>query len=98
MINKELISRLKNKDFFSIAKIIDNEYIGGEEYFSSSRTLDYYFLCSDKCDSASMIRVYDNGIIKRLGSDTEGYEEIQPPTYKRVCEWILKEERETNED
>lgn len=90
------------KEWFEIAKAIDNEYIGkgpvgnGDtgKFRVGRAELGYTRMFTDAVDSACSIRVYwDIGdrIIKKItvnGEYTEGYQPIQPGTWKRVMEKI----------
>lgn len=71
-----------------LATRIDNEYIGSEKTFTVERKNGYYYLNTNRCDSAGMIKVYTNGIgiekITILGEHTEGWDEIQKGTYENI--------------
>jgi hypothetical protein len=79
---------------FSIAKIIDNDYIGKEDTFEYYRYAGYYWLSSGQCDDSSFVRVYSDidfcKIIKIeiLGRSTDGWQDIQYETFKIVEEYM----------
>ena len=76
------------KDYlFSLAKTVDNNFIGSEYTFTCDKIKDHFLLTTNKCDGASLIRVYPNitGItVMRLGPDTEDWAEIHQATYERI--------------
>ena len=71
-----------------LATRIDNDYIGSEKTFTAERKNGYYYLTTNKCDSASIIKVFTNGTgidkITILGEHTEGWDEIQNGTYGNI--------------
>ena len=90
IITKELLHSITDKDFFSIAKIIDNCFIGTFDTFSCAYINGKYYLTTNRCDEASCIRIYDDGKIERIAGDTDGYEEIQKTTYENIFKWLLE--------
>ena len=82
------------KDFFEIAKIIDNNFIGSEETFTAERKNSYYYLTTNKCDYCSCIRVFcDIGSVNidsidRIANDTNGYEKIHKETALKVKKYV----------
>ena len=82
------------KDFFEIAKIIDNNFIGSEETFTAERKNGYYYLTTNKCDDCSCIRVFceigsiNIDSIDRIGSDTNAYQEIHKETALKVKKYV----------
>ena len=82
---------LTKEDFYEIAKIIDNDFIGAKKFFICQYDNKYkrYDLTTNKCDEASLIRVYNNGTIERMSYDTEGFKKINQTTYYNVFEWVL---------
>ncbi len=82
------------KDFFEIAKIIDNNFIGSEETFTAERKNGYYYLTTNKCDDCSCIRVFCEPIsinidnIDRIADDTDGYEKIHKETALKVKKYV----------
>lgn len=89
--SKEKLNKLKREDWYQIAKIIDTEYIGSKDSFTCNyinyMNNGFYYLTTNKCDDASMIKVYSDKIC-RLANDTNGYEEIQKQTYKNIDNYI----------
>jgi hypothetical protein len=83
------ILKLKESDYFSIAKCIDNEYIGREKYFRFEIKGGVITLSTSSCDMASFIKVYHNNYaciynISIMGHHTDGWEEITNETFKKV--------------
>lgn len=82
------------KDFFEIAKIIDNNFIGSEETFTAERKNGYYYLTTNKCDDCSCVRVFceprsiNIDSIDRIGSDTNSYEQIHKETALKVKKYV----------
>ena len=89
-ISKEILLNFSTNDFYEIAKIIDNDFIGTKDYFLCDYKKGYYLLATDKCDFCCDIRIYEDGKIYRLGEDTEGYQEIHKITYNNIFKWILE--------
>ncbi len=87
-IHDIVCSTLTQEQWRILATRIDNNYIGSEKTFTAERKNGYYYLTTNKCDNASMIKVFTNvvGIYKItiLGEHTEGWEEIQKGTYENV--------------
>lgn len=87
--------KLSKANWLRIACRIDGDFIGSDNNFSCDKTPEFYFLTTNLCDEASLIKVfvnniYEDGIIKieRLGFDTNGWEEIHSMTYKSVQEML----------
>lgn len=87
-ILKESIPNFKKEDFYEIAKIIDNDFIGSLDTFSYDFNNEYYLLNTNKCDNASVIKIYSNGAILIIADDEYGYREIHFDTYKNIIEYI----------
>ena len=89
-----ICSELTRLQWLQLASIIDNGFIGTEKHFLAERRNGYYYLETNKCDEVSLIRVYCkigvSGIdkITRLGSDTEGWKEVHPETYKSMANYL----------
>ena len=79
---------MSQDEFFEIAKIIDNEYIGKRETFTARKGKTYWHLSTNVCDWAYCIRVYvtNNKIstIEVLGEDTPDWRPIMPKTWNRI--------------
>jgi hypothetical protein len=94
MKNINVFYVLSIDDFFNIAKIIDNDFIGSEKSFTAERKKDYVYLTTNKCDDCSSVKIYceprsiNISKIERLGSDTEGFQEIQNETYLKIENYI----------
>jgi len=90
----ETFKVFSKNDFYNIAKIIDNNFIGSEETFTTERKKGYYYLTTNKCDDCSFVKIFSQigniniDKIERLGSDTDGFEEIYPKTYDNVKKYI----------
>lgn len=69
---------------YEIAKLIDGDYVGASDTFTVKNNSDLIYITTDKCDDASMIKIYRNGNIKRLGPDTTGWVCLQPETIRRI--------------
>lgn len=71
-----------------LASIIDADFIGSDNTFTSDYEYGYYYLTTNKCDSASFLKVFTGGIginkITILGEHTEGWVEIRKGTYKNI--------------
>ena len=82
------------KDFYTIAKIIDNNFNGKEDSFTCERKKGYYYLNTNKCDDCSIIRIFckigniNIEKIERIGSDTVSYQEIHKETYLKIEKYI----------
>ncbi len=91
-INTVACSELTQEQWRRLASRIDNEFTGSEKTFTAERKNGYYFLTTNKCDWASFIKVYTNGIgidkITILGNHTDGWDEIQKGTYKGVGKFL----------
>ena len=89
-----ICSALSSYEWIRLAGHIDNGFFGSEKTFSAERKNGYYYLNTNKCDDASMVRVYcqigAEGIdkIERLGEDTDGWQEINPNTYKSLEKFL----------
>lgn len=75
------------EDWLKIAKMIDTEYIDSDSFeFICKPT--HYFLTTNKCDNASLIRCFTchGHIIRitRVGPDTESWQEVHDKTYDRI--------------
>jgi len=83
---------MNKETFYEIAKLVDNDFIGSEKTFTYSRFIGYALLSTNRCDEASMIRVYTDRVtvfkIERNGPDTDGYESIQEFTKKKVRHFL----------
>lgn len=83
-MNKEVL--------FQLSKLIDNEYISKRDSFSATRKNGYWYLSTNKCDSASFIKVYEvnNKIssIKVLGEYTNGWQDIQKETWMNIIRYL----------
>jgi hypothetical protein len=95
--NKILIRDLTNEDYYMIAKIIDNEFIGTEKTFTASKLLNRVRLSTNNCDFASFINIFHDNVkitsIKRLGEDTDSWKEICNETYQIIIEWYNKQSK-----
>lgn len=75
---------------YDVAKVVDNDFNGTIDTFTIKKRDNYFYLTTNRCDWASLIRVYftkgERGISKvtRLCDDTDGWQEIQPETYDRI--------------
>ncbi len=87
-IQNVVCSAFTQEQWRRLATQIDNEYIGSGNTFKAERKNGYYYLTTNRCDGASIIKVFTNGIgipkIMILGEHTEGWEEIQKGTYEDV--------------
>ena len=90
---------ISSKQLFEIAKIIDNEYIGKEDYFKIYKTQTVIHLSSTRCDNCSTIKIFlefvpneifdmQIKVIRRLVGDTPGWKTIHTETIKRVNEFL----------
>jgi len=85
-----ICSNLSLNSWRRLAGRIDNGFFDSEETFSVVRKNGYYYLNTNRCDDVSMVKVHCKiGVneidkIERLGADTDGWQEIQPNTYKSV--------------
>lgn len=89
------IHNLTLNQWFEIAKIVDNDYIGSHSSFKAKRSMSgVWHLSTDRCDSASLIKVYDNAgngelsLVERLGPDTEGWQEVTEITFDKIVKYI----------
>lgn len=93
-IHNVVCSAFTQEQWRILATRIDNEYIGSEKTFTAVRKNGYYYLNTNRCDSAGMIKVYSNGIgidkITILGEHTEGWDEIQKGTYGNIKRSLKK--------
>ena len=96
-ILKQIIcSDLSKEDWRRLAGRIDSTFFESEKTFQVDRLNGYYYLTTNACDDASLIKVYcqvnKQGIekIERLGEDTDGWQEVHANTYNNV-ENFLKE-------
>lgn len=86
--------RITAQQWFRIAKIISNEYIGADDFFLVDWFPGYYYLSTSRCDSTPFIRVYTNGALTRiekikiLGEFDEDWREIYPSTYEKIDEYL----------
>lgn len=83
---------MEKEVLFSIAKIIDNEYVGKGETFTATRKGSYWYLSTNICDMASFIKVFekDNKIssIYVLGDYTNGWEEVSEYTWEKIKKYL----------
>jgi len=84
---------MNEAQLFQIAKIIDNEYIGKEKTFTANRIdFTYWYLTTNFCDSASLIRVYEkNNKVSTIhvnGEYTDGWQDIHPKTWAKVSQYL----------
>lgn len=77
---------------FEIAKIIDNEYRGCRSTFTATRKVGYWYLSTNKCDWAFLIKVFETNnkisSIKVIGDQTDGWDDIQPATWSRIEKYL----------
>lgn len=82
--------------FYAIANIIDNDFAGSFETFTCERRIGYHLLSTNRCDEASMIRIYNdfNTVFKieRSGPDTDGYEDIQSFTKQKISLFLYQKD------
>jgi len=89
-----ICSDLSPNSWRRLAGRIDNGFFDSEETFSAVRKNGYYYLNTNRCDDVSMVKVHCKiGVkeidkIERLGEDTDGWQEIQPNTYKSVEKFL----------
>lgn len=83
---------LTTDQLFSIAKILDNEYIGKEKTFTAERRSGIWHLSTNRCDSASFIKIFEDnkgvGIIMILGPDDDHWRSITENSYDRVKNYL----------
>jgi hypothetical protein len=80
---------LSKEQYYEIAKIIDDDFVGSFETFTATKKDNVMFLTSNRCDYSSLVRVTENDgrfYIERLGPDTGSWQEINPATYKRISD------------
>ena len=81
---------LSTDDWRRLAGHIDTGFFDSEKTFSAVRKDGYYYLNTNRCDDVSIVKVHCmfgvSGIykIERISEDTDGWEEIQPKTYRSV--------------
>ena len=81
------IDNFTQKDFYEIAKIIDNDFFGTFETFTAEKIKDFYYLSTNRVDSSSIIKVYSDKITL-INDSTSGFQEIQPDTKLQILNWI----------
>lgn len=80
---------LNGRQWKRLAARIDNGFLATSD-FLIERKREYILISTDICDDLPMIRVYcdliNPGISKivYLGRDTDGWQEVQPDTYKSI--------------
>lgn len=83
---------LQTSNFYEIAKIIDNSFYGKGNTFSAYENNDVITLNTNQCDDCSIVkmRLVDGVfIIRRIGPDTDGWEQVTRDIEDRVKGYLL---------
>ena len=88
--NEPAFRTLTDDQYFDIAKIIDNEFIGTRKTFTATKFVECVSLTTNKCDWASIIHLNTDGTITRVADDTNGFEKITEETMNKVSNYISR--------